>query len=107
MGTTTDRNNSGLEKIVESGVREGQQENYLVLSEEERAKGFVRPYRDTYTHLKCGGRTTMANAIAETYARNPTFCSRCKDHFDLKEWSDDKQDFVPAFVWDDGVGIGE
>lgn len=28
-----------------------QQEVYLVLSEEERAKGFVRPYRDAYRHV--------------------------------------------------------
>lgn len=28
-----------------------QQEVYLVLSEEERAKGFVRPYRDSYRHV--------------------------------------------------------
>jgi hypothetical protein len=28
----------------------GQQEAYLVLSEEERAKGFVRPVRDSYKH---------------------------------------------------------
>lgn len=28
----------------------GQQEGYVVLSPEERAKGFVRPYRDSYVH---------------------------------------------------------
>lgn len=28
-----------------------QAEVYLVLSEEERAKGFVRPYRDSYVHV--------------------------------------------------------
>lgn len=28
-----------------------QNEAYLVLSEEERAKGFVRPYRDSYVHV--------------------------------------------------------
>lgn len=28
-----------------------QAEVYLVLSEEERAKGFVRPYRDAYRHV--------------------------------------------------------
>jgi NTP pyrophosphatase (non-canonical NTP hydrolase) len=30
---------------------EGQHSNYLVLNEEERAKGFVRPYRDQYRHV--------------------------------------------------------
>lgn len=29
----------------------GQQKEYLVLCPEERAKGFVRPYRDTYRHV--------------------------------------------------------
>lgn len=29
----------------------GQQKNYKVLCEEEREKGFVRPVRDTYTHV--------------------------------------------------------
>lgn len=28
----------------------GQQKNYVVLCPEERAKGFVQPYRDTYIH---------------------------------------------------------
>jgi len=31
---------------------DGQQEGYVVLAEEERAKGFVRPVRLSYTHLK-------------------------------------------------------
>ena len=44
---TTDKNNPGLKTIKENG----QQESYLVLSGEERAKGFVRPYRDTYIHI--------------------------------------------------------
>jgi hypothetical protein len=29
----------------------GMQKGYVVLSEEERAKGFVRPYRDSYWHV--------------------------------------------------------
>jgi len=62
------------------------QKGYVVLSVEERAKGFVRPVRRTYTHGKCGGATTMGQALAETYARDPgfysgTFCARCGAHF--------------------------
>ena len=30
---------------------DGQHESYWVLPESERAKGFVRPYRDTYRHV--------------------------------------------------------
>lgn len=29
----------------------GQHKDYIVLCEEERAKGFVRPYRDAYCHV--------------------------------------------------------
>jgi hypothetical protein len=65
---------------------DGMQKDYLVLSEAERAKGFVRPFRDAYRHLKCGKITTMGRALAETYARQPdfysgTFCAKCGTHF--------------------------
>lgn len=66
-----------------------QNEAYLVLSEEERARGFVRPVRMAYLHRTelggCGRTTTMALAIAETYARDPsfygaTYCTTCQKH---------------------------
>lgn len=62
------------------------QDAYLVLSDEERAKGFIRPVRQSYVHLVCGTATTMALGIAETYARDPsfyggTYCASCRDHF--------------------------
>ena len=65
---------------------DGQQQGYVVLAEEERAKGFVRPVRRTYVHLKCGVPTTMGQTLAETYARDPafyagTFCVACGAHF--------------------------
>lgn len=64
----------------------GMQKGYVVLSAEERAKGFVRPVRRSYVHAKCGAVTTMGVALAETYARNPafysgTFCATCRAHF--------------------------
>ena len=64
----------------------GQQKGYVVLSAEERAKGFVRPVRCSYVHEKCGTVTTMGRALAETYARDPgfysgTFCVGCRAHF--------------------------
>lgn len=63
----------------------GQAPVYLVLSEGERAQGFVRPLRKSYLHLVCGTVTTMGQAIAETYARQPTFygatfCVACNNH---------------------------
>lgn len=60
-------------------------EVYLVLSDEERAKGFVRPLRRSYIHLTCGTETRMGAALAETYARQPsfygaTYCVGCRMH---------------------------
>lgn len=76
----------------------GQHQVYLVLSEEERAKGFVRPYRDKYIHTKCGVETRMGQALSETYARDPkfygaTFCCGCNAHFPVGEfkWSADNE----------------
>ena len=74
----------------------GQQKGYIVLSPEERAKGFVKPLRHSYIHKVCRSRTTMGRSIAETYARDPyfysgTFCCRCAAHFDLDQ-----------FDWEDG-----
>lgn len=117
---------------------DGQHKSYWVLSEDERAEGFVRPVRSSYQHVGlprpkhpmrplsaeelerhkaygyvmyesypeselplsgrfwtqtdldkvnagCGTITSMGNAIAETYARNPsyygsTFCAGCRMH---------------------------
>jgi len=82
MGTTDDRNDPGLNKIAPDGM----QEKYLVLSDEERAKGFIRPVRRSYVHETCGTLTTMGQALAETYAANPgfysgTYCVGCRNHF--------------------------
>lgn len=76
----------GHTKIIKEGPKAGQQESYIILAEEERAKGFVRPLRQTYQHLKCGCHTMMTLVLAETYARNPsfynaTFCNNCRAHF--------------------------
>lgn len=82
MSTTEDRNDPRLRNVGPDGM----QETYLVLSEEERAAGYVRPLRTTYVHDKCGAATTMGFAIASTYARDPyfyggTYCARCGNHF--------------------------
>ena len=63
----------------------GQAPAYLVLSEEERARGFIRPVRRSYWHNVCGTVTTMGAALAETYARQPsfygaTYCAACRMH---------------------------
>lgn len=74
---------------------------YLVLSKEERAKGFVRPVRRTYVHqAPCNTATTMGVALAEAYARKPTFyggtyCAGCNMHRPVSE-----------FRWEDGAVVG-
>lgn len=73
---------------------------YLVMSEEELAKGFVRPVRTGYIHSSCGGLTTMSTGLAETYAANPnfygaTYCVRCQMHKPVSE-----------FTWEDGSRVG-
>jgi hypothetical protein len=83
-----------------------QADAYLVLSDDDRAAGFVRPVRLAYRHdiPECGAVTTMARAIAETYARQPTFygatyCCACRMHRPVGEHGE--------FVWDDdGQRVG-
>lgn len=80
---------------------DGMQKAYVVLSDAERAKGFVRPVRRSYIHLKCGTVTTMGYALAETYARDPefytgTFCVACGAHFPVGP--------IGEFRWDDETG---
>lgn len=76
---------------------------YLVLTDAERARGFVRPVRLSYTHTVCGATTTMNRAIAETYARDPqfygsTYCTGCGMHRPVGQ--------VGEFVWSDGTKVG-
>jgi hypothetical protein len=80
-----------------------QQEVYLVLSDEERAKGFVRPVRRSYRHRDpgCEAVTTMGQALAETYARDPrfygaTYCVGCRMHRPVGRHGE--------FTWMDGHG---
>lgn len=153
MSNTTLTDGSPVPK--DGGHRElkasGQQQGYVVLSAEERAKGFVEPVRHSYRHVGppppatlrdltadeherydqygyvkfepnpeyergespitgtfwtqdrldrlggCGVVTTMGDALAETYARDPdfygaTFCCGCGKHLPVGEKGE--------FVWD-------
>jgi hypothetical protein len=93
MSYTTDPNDPRLGHGVDKN-KIPQHDVYLVLSEEERAKGFIRPVRKTYIHTVCGTATTMGLALAETYARDPkfygaTYCCGCQKHLSVDE-----------FLWD-------
>lgn len=138
MSLTDDPNHPGLKRGRADETPVPQHHTYLVLSEAERAKGFVRPVRRSYVHVGrpgprfalrdltpeeqerfagagyvkyeeypesespaigrfwtqsdldavnkgCGTLTTMGQALAETYAREPgfygaTYCCGCSKH---------------------------
>jgi hypothetical protein len=54
MSTTADREDPELGRGVDESPTT-QHKKYLVLSEEERAKGFVRPLRRSYRHVGAAG----------------------------------------------------
>lgn len=102
MGITDDPNDPQLTRGADTEPTD-QAPVYLVLSEAERAQGFVRPVRLTYVHEVCGMSTLMGRAIAETYARSPTFygstyCVHCRMHLPVGAQGE--------FVWDDGSKVG-
>lgn len=97
MGVTTDENDPGL-KWGTTNTPGPQNDNHLILSDEERSKGFIRPVRTVYTHLTCGMDTRMGVLVAETYARNPkfygaTYCIYCRTYRPVGENGE--------FVWKD------
>ena len=95
MSLTDDPNDPRIKRGGPAVAPVPQHDTYLVLGEEERAKGFVRPVRCAYVHKTCVSETKMGAALAETYARDPTFygatyCCACRAHFPVSEflWSD-------------------
>lgn len=93
MSTTSDPNDPRLTRGPDSEPVP-QAPVYLVLSEEERARGYVRPLRTAYVHQACHVVTRVNHAIAATYAANPkfygsTYCCGCGMHLPVEE-----------FVWD-------
>lgn len=102
--TTTDLTDPRIKREMDF-VPVGEREVYAVLTEEERAKGFVRPLRDTYVHAGrrggCGNKTVIRDrAIVETMARDPGFyqggyCWHCRKHRPNEE-----------FEWLDGTQVG-
>ena len=105
MGITDDPTDPRLTRGADpvDGPPVEQAEAYLVLSEQERARGFIRPVRRSYIHETCGAVTTMGQAIAETYAANPgfygsTYCATCRLHRPVGPDGE--------FHWEDGQKVG-
>jgi hypothetical protein len=84
MGLTTDRNDPGIRKIQP----DGQQEVYLVLSEEERAKGFVRPVRYSYRHVGCPSAGETRELTTEEHERYDTLWRRILRAIRSAAWRD-------------------
>lgn len=90
---------------TDAKLSDGQYADHYVLCPEDRAKGYVEPYRETYVHVGppggargCGGVTYMPKACAETYAVKPdyygsTFCCHCNAYFPVGAGGE--------FVWDE------
>lgn len=102
MNVVDDPNDPRLTHGVDSAPTD-QAEVYLVLNDIERASGFVRPVQHTYIHLTCESSTRMSTALAETYARQPsfygaTYCAHCRMHLPVGEHGE--------FVWEDGSKVG-
>ena len=102
MSTTSDRNDPRLTHGADTEPTT-MAPVYLVLSEEERAQGFVRPFRRSYRHQdpECGAVTTMGVAIAATYASAPgfygsTWCAGCSMHRPVGDCGE--------FTWMNGDG---
>jgi hypothetical protein len=64
MSLTTDPNDPRLGHGVDESPKP-QNKTYLVLSEEERAKGFIRPVRQTYRHVGNGGPKHPTRALTD------------------------------------------
>lgn len=88
---------------------DGQQKDYIVLTAQERARGFINPVRTAYTHSTCGRTTIMGRSLSETYARDPwfysgTFCATCRAHYPLNEftWEPDGES-LDSLLWPEHV----
>jgi hypothetical protein len=102
MPTTSDPSDPRLTHGVDDAPQP-QADAYLVLSDEERAAGYVRPVRTSYVHTVCGSATRMSQDIAETYARDPhfygsTYCTTCRMHRPVGADGE--------FEWEDGTKVG-
>lgn len=91
-GLSTNRNDPCLYEV---DPMTGQNRCYLVLPDGERQE-LVLPVRRSYRHLRCGGVTSMGEALSETYAANPkfyggTYCVECGTHYPVGAYGE--------FVW--------
>lgn len=104
MTLTSDPDDPRLTRGVDETERP-QAKAYLVMSDAELARGFVRPVRTRYQHTVCHTITTMHRQIAETYAARPsfygaTYCVNCRRHVPVSEcvWVDENDGSITTEV---------
>lgn len=105
MGVTSDPNDPRLGRGVDDEPIP-QHEVYLVLSEEERAKGYVRPLRTAYVHVGPSGPTyPLRDLTPEESRRYVTYV-----YVKYEEYPDNPQSSVTGRFWTqeqlDSVGQG-
>lgn len=100
MSLTTNPNDPCL---INGAKEEGQNTCYLVLSEEERAKGFIRPYRDAYVHRgkKVESEGTIIS-IEENEARTGegvnTYYNRSTGYVAFIKYGEEKSPVVGRYI---------
>lgn len=89
---TTDRDDPRLKQIDPST---GLQEAYLVLSEDERSKGFVRPLRYSYIHSRVPGpEHPLRDLTAEEHERYDQY-----GYVKFEEYPEDPDSSVTGSFW--------
>ena len=63
-----------------------------MITDTEKARGFVRPIRSVIVHKACGERNVLTDAVAEMYARDPkgntnALCVACGNYFPVVEFN--------------------
>lgn len=85
----------------------GQHKSYIVLCEDERKKGFVRPYRDAYKHVGrrvCGKPRQLLTSSGVDPRPLPVVCTDDPDHAgDCTVWAPVKSDAEIAKARDQHV----
>jgi len=91
---TTDRNDPNL-GFGGNETTVPQNKKYLVLSEEERTKGFVRPVRQTYIHVgKQGPKNSLRDLTAQEQIRYEKY-----GYVKYEEYSENSSNSVVGRYW--------
>jgi hypothetical protein len=100
VSITTDRDDPRLKAIRPDGM----QEAYLALSEEERRKGFVRPVRESYTHVGIRPKHPTRELTAEERERYDRFGYLLYEEYPSDPESSSLGRFWTAKTLDSGCG---